>query len=99
MALVPPVSGRNFMDASNYYSEGAIQARSVMRPEQKTEYDAPSKTIGGAVGAGVGYAGAGASFGAMTGATAAGAAGALGLGLAAWGGIGLGVGLGMYLLS
>lgn len=101
MAFVPPIQ-RSFMDTSRQYSEGALQARSAMRPNVTTT--PPGKTVGGAIGAAAGMGMGGAGFAAMTGAkaatgTAAATTGALGLGLGAWTGIGAAVGLAAYLLS
>ena len=85
MALVPPVN-RSFMDRTERFSQGAIQARSAMSTGQAP----PPKTVGGGIsaGAGMGMAGymmAGAAKGGLTGPQ-----GAM---------IGAAVGLGAYLLS
>lgn len=76
------------MDVSQRYSQGALEARSAMRPNVK--YDEPGKTAGGALSsaAGMGMAGymmAGAKAGGLSGPQ-----GAL---------IGAGIGLVSYLLS
>lgn len=60
MALVPPV-GRSFMDRSQQFSQGALQARSAMRPNVK--FDPPGKTVGGAISSGAGMAMAGYTIG------------------------------------
>ena len=100
MAIVPPLN-RSFMDASKYYSQGAIQARSAMRPN--VEYEAPGKTVGGAIGAAAGMGMAGYGLATMGGTSAAGAAasGAAAGGLTGPQGamIGAMIGLSAYLLS
>lgn len=85
MTLVPPVN-RSFMDRTERFSQGAINARSAMRTTQAP----PPKTVGGAIGsaAGMGMAGymmAGAVKGGIGGPTGA--------------AIGAAIGLGAYLLS
>jgi hypothetical protein len=92
MSLVPPVS-RSFMDTSRQYSEGALQARSAMRPN--TTIIPPRKTVGGAIGSGAGMAMAGGTLGNMFVPAAEGAAGGGPMGAM----IGAGVGLAAYLLS
>ena len=104
MTLVPPV-GRSFMDPATRYSQGALQARSAMRPNMTI--DPPGKTAGGAISAGAGMGMAGYMMGSMGGGAAAGtAAAAAGSGAAAGGItgpqgalIGAGIGLAAYLLS
>lgn len=83
------------MDTSRQYSEGALQARSAMRPNVTTT--APGKTAGGAISAMTGMGMAGAGIGALTAAKGA-------TGLAAIGGPGFllggaALGLAGYLLS
>lgn len=87
MAVLPPLN-RSFMDSSRYYSQGALQARSAMRPN--VEYEAPGKTIGGGINAAAGYGMAGYM---MAGAKAGGLTGPQGAV------IGTVIGLGAYLLS
>lgn len=69
MGLVPSVD-RSFMDTSHRFSQGALQARSAMRPNMTIE--PPGKTAGGGISAaaGMGMAGymmAGAASGGLTG--------------------------------
>lgn len=93
MALVPAVNNRSFMDMAGQYSQGAISARSAMRPVQSK----PEKTVGGAISSTAGMTLAGATLGSMFAAEGA-------TGLAAVGGPwflvgGAVIGLGSYLLS
>jgi hypothetical protein len=88
MALVPPVN-RSFMDRSQRFSQGALQARSAMRPNVK--FDPPGKTAGGAISSSAGMGMAGYMVGGMVEGSKTGSA---------WGaGIGAGLGLAAYLLS
>jgi len=91
-SFVPPVN-RSFMDTSRQYSQGALQARSAMRPNMT--YEAPGKTIGGGISAGAGMAMAGGMLGSMLVPAAEGAAGGGPMGAM----IGAGVGLMSYFLS
>jgi len=77
MALVPPVS-RSFMDRTQQFSQGALQARSAMRPSMTI--DPPGKTAGGAISsaAGMGMAGYGVGSAIGTGATTGSSAGPYG---------------------
>lgn len=103
--------GPGFFEMSSGYSNRAIQARGMMRPDQKTETDLPGQTAGGAIMSGLGGAGAGASIGALVaggtgagvtaagsaagGATAGGTAGSAGGGYGALIGAGIGAVVGL----
>ncbi len=79
-----------FFERSQQFQQNAIQAQSMMRPNSKTEMEAPGKTVGGGIGAGAGMG--------MAGYMAAGAVkGGIGGGMGA--AIGAGVGLLSYIFS
>jgi hypothetical protein len=87
MGTLPGVE-RSFMEPASRFSQGALQARSAMRPNVTNE--PPGKTAGGAISSAAGMGMAGYMAGGMVGGSAAGPYGAA---------IGAAVGLGAYLLS
>jgi hypothetical protein len=63
--LGPPSPGPSYRGLAGEYSNRAIHARGMMKPDQKTETDEAGATMGGALAAGVGGAAAGAQIGTM----------------------------------